>query len=32
VPLFLSLPRLGDAAVTWWWWVRGRQLPRNLGT
>jgi hypothetical protein len=32
VPPFLALPRLGDAAVTWWWWVRGRQLPRNLGT
>jgi 1-acyl-sn-glycerol-3-phosphate acyltransferase len=31
VPLFLALPRLGDAAVAWWWRVRGRQLPRNLG-
>ena len=28
-PLFLSLPRLGDAAVTWRHWLRARQLMRR---
>jgi hypothetical protein len=29
VPLFLALPRLGDAAVTWRHWLRARQLIRR---